>query len=120
MSESADVRPYVAVAVDENGRMWGGHFGIAPVYAIYDREGRLREHRSNPYGARRGQKVTHHDNPRLIVALLSDCSVFIGRRMGEGSRRHLAEHLGVIPVLTRAKDPQEAVQAWLASQGAEP
>ncbi len=120
MSESVDLRPYVAVAVDESGRTWGGHFGIAPVYAIYDREGRLREQRPNPYGARRGQKATHHDNPRLIVDLLADCGVFIGKRMGEGSRRHLTEKLGVISVLTRAQDPQKAVRAWLTSQRALP
>ena len=113
-------RSYLAVAVDENGRLWGGHFGIAPVYYVYDRAGHLREQRPNPYGARRGQKVTHHDNPRLIVELLADCGVFIGRRMGEASRRRLAEHLGVIPVLTQAQEPLQAVRAWRAAQESAP
>lgn len=116
MSNVAQSRPYLAVAVDENGRLWGGHFGIAPLYFIYDREGHLREQRVNPYGARRGHRATHHDDPRLIVDLLSDCGVFIGKRMGENSRRRLAKNLGVTPVLTRAETPQDAVRAWLALQ----
>ena len=112
---SSPSRPYLAVAVDEQGRLWGGHFGIAPVYYIYDRQGNLREKRPNPYGVRRGEKHTHHDDPKRIVNLLSDCGVFIGKRMGETSRRRLAENLGVQPVLTRAQGPDEAVRAYLAT-----
>ncbi len=106
-------RPYIAVAVDEEGKVWGGHFGMAPTYFVYDRRGRFVESRSNPHGARRGQKVTHHDDPRLIVNLLPDCDVFIGRRMGETSRKRLVQNLGVEPVLTDSRDPTEAVQVYL-------
>ena len=106
-------RSFIAVAVDEQGQVWSGHFGMAPMYFIYDQQGNLRERRSNPYGACRGEKHQHHDDPRLIVNLLPECGVFIGRRMGEASRRKLAQNLGVEPVLTQEQDPTEAVRIWL-------
>lgn len=109
-------KPWIAVAITEDNRMWGGHFGMAPYYALYDRQGNLVERRFNPHGA--GHAHGHHDDPRRIVALLSDCGVFIGRRMGEASRRRLVTQMGVEAVLTTERDPQAAVRAYLDSLSA--
>jgi predicted Fe-Mo cluster-binding NifX family protein len=106
-------RQYIAIGVDNEGRIWTGHFGIAPNYLIYDQNGQMVEQRSNPYGAGQGRKK-HHDNPRLIVDLLPDCGVFIARRMGGGSKRKLAQQLGITPVLTAEEKPEAALRAYLS------
>ena len=107
-------KQFIALGVDKKGQIWGGHFGIAPQYNLYDRSGHLVEERQNPYGAGNGEKHSHHDDPKLIVNLLSDCGVFIARRMGEKSKRNLAEKLGIETVLVEEKDPQVALGAYLS------
>lgn len=107
-------RKLIAIGVDRDGRMWGGHFGIAPQYYLYDRSGNLVEKRSNPYGAG-GGKHKHHDNPNLIVDLLPECGVFIARRMGDGSKQELVEKFGIQVVLTESKNPQSALTAYFQS-----
>ena len=104
----------IAIGVDQKGQIWGGHFGIAPQYNLYDRAGKLVEERQNPYGAGSGEHK-HHDSPKLIVDLLPDCGVFIARRMGGGSKKKLVKNLGVEIVLTEKKDAQIAVKAYLSS-----
>jgi predicted Fe-Mo cluster-binding NifX family protein len=106
-------RLFIAIATDGNGNLWGGHFGIAPVYQLYSFDGVLFENRQNPYGAGQGEKHQHHDDPRLIIDLLPDCAVFIGRRMGAESKRKLAQKFGVDAVLTTEKTPAEALRAYL-------
>lgn len=108
----------IAVAVSEDETLWGGHFGMAPVYYIYDRQGQLLEKRPNPYGARRGEKHVHHDDPQRIVKLLSDCRTFVGKRMGEASKQKLAQNLGVETFLIRAETPEKALQAYLQTKNA--
>lgn len=108
-------KPHIAVGVDGTGRLWNGHFGISPTYHIYDRAGALLEMRANPYGAGAG-KQQHHDNPQLIVDLLPECGVFIARRAGEGSRRRLAEELGVQVFITGETEPEAALSAFLAEE----
>ena len=106
-------RTHIAIAVNDAGALWGGHFGMAPAFQIYDPTGALVEVRPNPYGAGQGKKHTHHDNPRLIIDLLPECAVFIGRRMGEDSKRKLAEKFGIDAILTIEKTPEAALQAYL-------
>ena len=106
-------RENIALGVDDEGQIWQAHFGMAPWYYLFDRQGELIERRANPYA----QTGKHHDDPMRIVALLPECSVFIARRMGGRSRRRLAESLGVQPALTEATDPHLAVRAYLEGQG---
>ncbi len=109
-------RQHIAIGVDQKEKIWSGHFGIAPVYHIYNQQGELVEQRANPYGAGQGQ-AKHHDNPQLIVDLLPDCNVFIARRMGDGSKRKLIMELGIIPMLTDETEPEAALRAYLLSLG---
>ncbi len=106
-------RTLIAIATDGNGRLWSGHFGIAPLYLIYSSQGDLVEERQNPYGAGQGKAHQHHDDPRLIINLLPECAVFIGRRMGEESKRKLAQKFGIDAVLIDRKTPEEALRAYL-------
>ncbi len=106
-------RTLIAIAADDKNRMWGGHFGMAPRYFLYSPAGELIEKRPNPYGA--GQSHEHHDDPKRIIDLLPECAVFIGRRMGEESKRKLAERFGIDAVLTTEKTPEAALRAYLSS-----
>jgi hypothetical protein len=109
-------RMYIALGVTgDEKRVWSGHFGMAPLYLIFDRKGKLVEKRSNPYGAGRGKKK-HHDDPELIAGLLPECGVFVARRAGEASRRILAERLGVEVFITDARVPEDAVDQFLANK----
>lgn len=102
----------IAIAVKENGELWGGHFGTAPFFLIYNYNAGLIEKRENPFGAGQG-KHEHHDNPKLIVELLKDCKVFIAKRMGTESKKKLVETQGVIPFITKKDDPQLALCEYL-------
>ncbi len=104
----------IAVGVGSDGQVWSAHFGMAPWYYVYDREGTLVERQANPY-AGGGEK--HHDDPQRIAALLPECRVFIARRMGATSREQLAQVLGISPVLTQVTDPDQAVSAYLVERG---
>jgi len=104
-------RTLIALATDGKGKMWGGHFGMAPVFILYSPAGDLIERRPNPHGA--GYGHIHHDDPKLIIDLLPECAVFIGRRMGKDSKRKLAEKFGIDAVLTVEKTPQAALHAYL-------
>ena len=104
-------RKHIAVGVDSEGRMWTGHFGLAPAFDIYDRSGGLVEHRINPYRAG-GEKKSHH-TPGPIAELLPECGVFLARAMGDESKRKLLENLGVEPVITTSDDPAAALHEYL-------
>ena len=105
----------IAIGVDKKGEIWRGHFGIALQYNLYNSSGDLVEERKNPYGVGSGEKHTHHDDPQLIVKLLSDCRVFIAHRMGDKSKQKLAQKLGVETVLTEEKNPQIALKNYLGN-----
>jgi hypothetical protein len=107
-------RTLIAIATDGKGRLWSGHFGIAPLYLLYSPQGELVEKRQNPYGAGQGKAHQHHDDPKLIIDLLPECAVFIGRRMGEESKRKLAQKFGIDAGLTSEKTPEAALRAYLA------
>lgn len=114
MEQLMNDRRYIAIGTNAKGSLWAGHFGMSPRFAIYSPTGELVEVCPNPYGAGNGP-AAHHDDPRLIVALLHDCGVFIARRMGDNSRRNLVEGQGVRPVLTDAKTVETALHAYLSS-----
>ena len=102
-------RKFIAVGVNKDEKtVWHGHFGISPYYFIYDYDGNFIEKRENPYS-----KGQHHDEPQLIVNFLSDCNVFIGKRMGEESRKKLVEKLNIKTYLTNTKDVELAVKEFL-------
>lgn len=112
---TTDNRQLIAIGVSESGQVWAGHFGIAPSYHLYDRAGALVEARPNPYGASRGEKQQHHDNPSLIVDLLPECGVFIARRMG---KPQVVQSLGIEAVVTTEDTPEAALAAYLAGESA--
>jgi predicted Fe-Mo cluster-binding NifX family protein len=106
-------RDSIAVGVDDRGQIWSGHFGVAPYYRIYDRTGQSVERRLNPYGPN-GDQHAHHGNPALVAELLPECSVFVGRQMG--NKECLAKELGITPVVTGESDPDLAVRALLTGE----
>jgi len=106
-------RTLIAIATDGDDHLWSGHFGMAPVFLLYSPAGDFIGQRPNPHGAGQGATHQHHDDPRLIIDLLPECAVFIGRRMGEDSKRKLAGKFGVEAVLSTAKTPAEALRAYL-------
>lgn len=101
----------IAVAVNKNDVIWYGHFGISPYFLIYDSEGKLSDKRINPHGA--GNSVQHHDNPKLIIDLLNDCNVFVGKRIGDKSKNKLVEKFNIKTILTEETNPEEFVKNFL-------
>jgi len=104
-------RNSIAIGVGTEGKIWPGHFGMSPFYYIYDRQGNLLEKRPNPYA-----KLKHHDNPRLIVDLLPECSIFIARRMGQESKQTLIKNLGIEAITTSEEMPETALKDYLATK----
>ena len=103
----------IAVAVNKIDKVWHGHFGISPFFQIYNREGELIEKRINPHGAGHS-KLDHDENkPLLIKEILDDCSVFIGKRMGEKSKKILLDKFYVETIFTDETDPEITVKSFL-------
>ncbi len=104
----------IAVGVNKLDKVWHGHFGISPYFLIYNNDGEMIEKRINPHGAGQGHKHDHGDDqPFLIKEILHDCNIFVGKKMGEGSKLKLAQKLGVETVLTENAEPQEVVNGIL-------
>ncbi len=99
----------IAVATDRDGRsLWNGHFGVSPIYTIFDRDGKLVKQVENPYS-----NDKHHDNPSLIVKLLEGVELFIARNMGKKSREKLTGEFGVKSLIVDLKDIYEAIEYFL-------
>lgn len=104
----------IAIGVTDSDKMWKGHFGIAPDYKIYTNEGKYVDTRKNPHGASHNHQHSHGDKqPKVIKELLHDCSVFIGKRMGEESKLNLAQKLGITTILVDTNEPEEALNNYL-------
>ncbi len=104
------MRRLIAVATDKDGKkIWRGHFGMSPFYTVFDEDGNFVEKRVNPY-AKEGK---HHDDPNLIVNLLSDVSLFIAKNMGHKSREKLTKELGVKSILVDLDNIDEALRYYL-------
>ncbi len=107
------MRQYIAVATDKSGeKVWRGHFGMAPLYSVFDYDGNLVAVKENPYSG--GDK--HHDNPALIAELLSDVETFIAYNMGENSRRRLIEEFNIEPVLVDFDRVDEAIEYFIEAR----
>jgi predicted Fe-Mo cluster-binding NifX family protein len=102
----------IAVGVTQDGTMWDGHFGMSPVYQIYDGSRQLLETRTNPHGVGQGAEK-EHGNPRQILDLLHDCNVFITRLTGFYIKQ--VERAGVEVITTELDDPLQALDEYLAS-----
>jgi predicted Fe-Mo cluster-binding NifX family protein len=100
----------IAVGVDEKGKIWKGHFGIAPYFLIYDADKNFIEKRLNPYGTAAAGKHNHHDNPKLIIGFLDDCNVFVAKRMGQESQIKLEKNFGIKPVIVSTDNVDEALK----------
>ncbi|GBD87053.1 dinitrogenase iron-molybdenum cofactor [bacterium BMS3Abin03] len=109
-------RRLIAIGTKQNGKLWGGHFGMAPFYDIYSTEGKFIERRENPFGAGSG-KHEHHDNPKLIVDLLRECKVFIARNIGPDSKKKLLKKFGITVILTDVDETEKALKEFLKSNG---
>ena len=101
----------IAVAIDSNAQVFKGHFGSAAAYKIYDVEGKLIEEIENPHDPRKTK--VHHDNPSLIIALLPQVGVFIGRKFGEQSAEKLRKKFGIIVWKTESILPSVAIEEFL-------
>ncbi len=97
----------VATAKDKKS-LWPGHFGVSPFYSIFDEEGNLIETRENPFS-----KDKHHDDPFKVKEFLSDVSTFVGKNMGQKSRKKLTEKLKVRTMLVDAEDIYDAIKYYL-------
>jgi len=101
----------IAVAIDNDGRLWQGAFYMAPWYMVFDQRGEPTEKRSNPYAAE--SKST--DIQTLSKDVLSGCNVLIIRDLKDRDQRRLMEELGIALVFTEVENPHQAVQTWLGS-----
>ena len=72
------------------------------------------EKRINPHGVGHEGKHSHdEEQPLLIKKILHDCRIFVGKRMGEGSKKKLSQKLGIETVLTKKIEPKEVVKEIL-------
>jgi len=104
---------FIAIAIDKNGDVWKGHFGITHSFLLFDKQGNFIEEIKNPYAiTESGQK--HQSKPELIIKLLPHCDVFIGKKMGKESFAIIQDKLGILPFLTTESDPSKALKEYLA------
>lgn len=110
-----ETKPYLAVAADNDQvHVWDDHFGEAPLFYVFDADGRLVETRANPYWDAEHEHGQHTGQQRMMM-LLPDCGVFIARHMGNGQRVLEGRH-GVEPFITTETTILGAVQAYLSRQ----
>jgi ubiquinone/menaquinone biosynthesis C-methylase UbiE len=107
------MRKFISISTQEDGKsIWRGHFGVSPIYSIFDEEGNLIEQRKNPYAG--GGK--HHDDPDLIVNFLLDVKTFIAKNMGQKSRERLINKLGIESVLVDEDNIYDALNYYLEAK----
>jgi predicted Fe-Mo cluster-binding NifX family protein len=105
---------YIAVGVNKLDKVWYGHFGVSPYFQVYNGNGEMIEKRINPHGVGQEGKHTHGDEqPLLIKEILQDCKIFVGKKMGKGSKLKLEKKLGIETILTENIEPQEVVKEFL-------
>lgn len=102
----------IAVAVGKDGHMYADHFGMAPLYHIYDLEGQFIEQRDNPHGEG-GAEQKEHGGPRQTLDMLDDCLVFLAKVTGHYLNQ--VTRTGVTVVVVQTDDPAEAVRDYLAA-----
>ncbi len=103
------MRKFIAVATQKDKKsLWRGHFGVSPIYSIFDEDGRLVEQRENPYAT----DGKHHDDPDLIVNFLSDVKTFIAKNMGQKSRERLINKLNIEGILVDEENIYDALNYY--------
>ncbi len=106
---------FIAVATDKDCEVWKRHFGITYSFSLFDMNGNFTKEVKNPYAITEyGQE--HQSKPDLIVELLPQCNVFIGKKMGKDSFEIIKEKLGITPFITSKKAPLDAVKEYFAKQ----
>ncbi len=105
----------IAVAVNGKGKIFGGHFGSAPKYLIFNNSGKFLNEIENSHDPKKTK--VHHDNPKLIKELLNDISVFIGKHFGEKSKEKLINKLRITPFDTKFTEPEKAIEEYLNGNG---
>lgn len=91
----------------DRATIWDKHFGVSPIYSIFNNKGELIEQRNNPYANKKD-----HDNPKLIVDLLQDAKVFLAKNMGAKSKEKLLD-LGISSFLTDKNSIFDAVNFYI-------
>ena len=86
---------YIAVAVNKNDNIWYGNFGIAPYFMLFNQSGEIVGKRINPLGAGQSRFLQNQENPPKLIDLLADCSIFIGKKMGDKSLSLLSEKYNI-------------------------
>lgn len=100
---------FIAIATDRDKKsMWNGHFGVSPIYSIFDERGKLLKQINNPYTNNK-----HHDNPDMIVQFLKGVELFIARNMGKKSRERLTKKLRIKSMLVDVDDIFSAIEYFL-------
>ncbi len=104
------MRKFIAIATQKDKKsVWRGHFGISPIYSIFDYGGIMIEQVTNPYAT----DGKHHDDPDLIVKFLSDIKVFIAKNMGQKSRERLIREFGIETILVDYEYIKDALNYYL-------
>lgn len=108
------MKKFIAVSTQKDKKsLWKGHFGVSPLYSIFDENGNLIEQRENPFIS---SDDKHHDDPDLIVKFLSDAKTFIAKNMGQKSRERLVKKLGIESVIVNKDNIYDAIQYYLEAK----
>ena len=104
----------IAIGTDDQKTIRKGHFGHSLHYLIIEfLNGEIvsREYRQNADAtSEHGQY--HHGQAEKILELLSDCSLFMAKRMGKTSLAKLAAH-GIDCIITAIDPIDQAVEQYL-------
>ncbi len=104
----------IAIGTDNKKMIGKGHFGQSLHYLIIELlNGEIvsREYRQNADAtSEHGQY--HHGEAEKILELLSDCSLFMAKRMGKTSLDSLTAH-GIDCIITEIEPIDRAVEQYL-------
>ncbi len=107
------MRQYIAVAAyQDEERLWDKHFGMSPIYLVFDYDKRHVRTVENPYA----KADAHHDDPERIVELLYDAETFIAKTMGERSRRRLINEFNIETVLVDTDYVADALEFYVEAR----
>jgi len=107
----------IAIGTDDKKTIRKGHFGLSIHFLIIEfLNGEIvsREYRQNAdVTSEHGQY--HHGQVEKILELLSDCSLFMAKRMGKTSLAKLTAH-GIDCIITEIDPIDQAVEQYLYSR----
>jgi predicted Fe-Mo cluster-binding NifX family protein len=104
----------IAIGTDDKETIRKGHFGQSRHYLIIEfLNGEIvsREYRRNPDATGEHGKY-HQDQANKILELLSDCSLFMAKRMGKTALAKLAAR-GIDCIITEIDPIDQAVEQYL-------